>query len=231
MYSTKPVFGVSINSKQVLEKTIQFLKKKNWSKPEAKDSKLWFKPIAFFSYSVFEEESENIIKTGDSAVDLANFSQRPDISAYFQKFPTSHNLPEMLYDFKKMSAAEGTINSRILSDLAKKENVSETLLKLDKFQIAYFPVFELDAKCAGKSFYFEISGVDGKILNENSIPFCEKTFFEKIEENPNSLSSPVAFMDLFLPDFLKELFFNKIFQILVLAIAVLLILTAAKFFG
>ncbi len=230
MYSTKPVFGVLLNSKQVSEKAVQFLKKNNWSKPEAKDSKLWFKPIAFFSYNVFEEESENIIKTGNAAVDLANFSFRPEILEYYSKFPLSHVLPEMHYDFKKISISDGAINSRILSDLAKKENVSETLLNVEKFQIAYFPVFEVNAKSGEKFFPLEISGIDGKILNEKIVMFCEKSFFEKIEKNPESLSSPVAFLDLFLPDFLKELFSNKIFQILVLAIVALLVLTALNFF-
>jgi len=230
MYSTKPVFGILLNSKQVSEKALQLLKKNNWGNTEAKDSKLWLKPIAFFSYDVFEEESENIIRTGDAAVDLENFSFRPEILEYYLKFPMSHVLPELHYDLKKISAPDGAVNSRILSDLAKKENVSETLLKLEKFQIAYFPVFEVMAKSGEKVFFLEISAIDGKILNEKIVPFCEKSFFEKIEENPQSLSSPAAFLNIFLPDFLKELFFNKIFRILVLAIVVLLILTAIKFF-
>lgn len=211
MYCGKPVFPLNAQFVEIEKNAFSLLEKNNWASPETTGKKLAYYPICFFSFALAESQSKEVLKSENTAISVLEMVFKPELYGDFSKFEKqlSNTLPENIeFEFKKTELGDSEINSKILEKLSK-ENPN-TVAKISNLSIAYFPVWNLKIKALDGVFSIDASGVDGKILNQASIPPREPALLENEAK------------------FFSKLLSNDLFKILLIIIAALLLLTLLR---
>lgn len=195
-------FPVKITADDVREQVKELLEEKEWEEFEIQKPELWFFPYYVFTYNAFSESAdESGVKTvsegekGLTAMNAQSSELEESIGKQFDELENDLVTKPSVEEFKVLrfriqaSEAPRLAQLKIASKLGMdKENVVISGLKA-----VYFPVWLCDASFDEEKnqVEFQIDGVSGELLSEDTVPFRGRTGAELVEETVSDLYNPL----------------------------------------
>ena len=202
MFLGNPSLPISIDGGKARESVEAAISQRNWKEFSVNLAKLILVPYYFFEYSTYTEEekgSEKIV----AGVERGRLVFNPETSEVVEGI--SDSMPkegEMIHSIENIEELEvrktGLEGGKAekLCQLKTAEKLGKPLNKIivENTSLFYVPLWELNAEIDGQEIVLHVGAADGSILEEEKLPFREKTATELAKEAFEELKSPKAWL-------------------------------------
>ena len=201
VYLGKPTFPISFALEEVVGRIGDTLKSKHWHKFEMGDVKLVYVPYYIFNCDLFHEQEEDgkisEKHAGKHAISAVTRELNQKVADAFiehedklvnemqEAYPAV--IRKAVLDKKEMEKIAG------LRLAAWKETGSKHII-VSGLDMIYFPVWIVYVTVAEGTYKFEISALDGTVMEEDEVPEREKGFLEITGETLEELKEPGAWL-------------------------------------
>ena len=202
MYLGNPSIPISIDLDKAKDIVEQALKKRNWKDISIESGKILFVSYYFFEYSCFDEEErqgEKLVKNVQRGRLVLNPETNEIMEGVAEQLPKEgemqHELPEFEeFEVKKPSLkAKNARKIALLKTAELLEKPAERVEIMD-LHLFYIPIWEIKAKVKEQEVTINLSAANGQIIEEEKLPFREKTAGEITRETLNELKEPKAWV-------------------------------------
>ncbi len=206
MILNRPSFPISFTFEQTASTIEKVIKNNYWTEFSFASIKLRYVPYWFFNFDIFiesvhPERKEKVVadhKSESIAMNAMDGILNEGVASLMSKHkPERIKEPEQGYEFEVVSPliTEQKFEQLAKIRLAKKFEVGLNNVVISGQRMIYVPEWMLTVTVAEGNYQFNISAVDGQIMNEIEGPIREKGWIEVSKETISELKRPGAWAE------------------------------------
>ncbi|MBI4210767.1 MAG: hypothetical protein HY544_04650 [Candidatus Diapherotrites archaeon] len=197
MLLEKPAFPAVIDEEGAKKKVSQLIRKMHWADHDFSRSTLFYVPYWLYSYDAYSHDAGKTKHISSGFGSLNAFSNEPDagISGLVQdsglrKEKEVPDNPDARVIPPRISEADA--REIIAVRVASEEDSAKENVIVSGLEIAFVPIWLVEADVAGEKFSFRINAATGDMLNKHSVPRRRKGYAELTRELLDELSAPAG---------------------------------------
>jgi len=252
MILNRPSFPISFTFESCTSLIEKIVKDHYWTDFSFASIKLKYVPYWFFNYDIFveslhSERKEKIVsdhKFGSISLNALDGSLNEELALVIKDSKVERiREPVQGYEFEvsRPLILENKVEDIARIRLAKKFGVGLQNVVISGLRMIYVPEWILTVTVAEGNYQFNISAINGSILNEVEVPFRERGWIEVSKETISELKRPGAWIeyskgvlssaenvfgfDLFF-GFFRKLAYNRNFQLGFLFVLLIVVVLA-----
>jgi len=195
-------FPLSFSSDQVKNLIEELVKEKDWTDFKIKETRIEFTPFYYFSFDAFTESKEEgtVSETlhGTNVFDPINSQLNEGMALSLQGTQLTKEidvLEKIQFTEHKCGMNEEEAKIIVQIKIAEKLKIKKDNVLIHQLKKALFPAWFVSVEVNEVEYQLIISGIDGRMLSEDTIPFRRKKFGELFQETLSDLSSPKGWAD------------------------------------
>ncbi len=202
MYLGNPSLPISVEVDKARELAEKALRERNWKDFSIEAAKLIFVPYYFFEYNTYSEkerEGEKVVSGVERGKLVLNPETTEIMEGIAEQLPEEkalvHEIPDGL-EFEAKKPALKEKDAENICRLKTAEKLGKPIEKVSVMNVGlfYVPLWELGVKLREEQLSLYVSAVNGSVLEEESIPYREKTAAEITRETLQELREPKAWV-------------------------------------
>ncbi|MAG21926.1 MAG: hypothetical protein CL943_01290 [Candidatus Diapherotrites archaeon] len=193
---------IAVSADKAKELIQTALASRNWKDIFVEKTKLFLVPYYFFEYHTYSEKEHNgekIVSEVKKGVLVLDPETSEIVKGIAESLPPEKQMmreipQEQEFEIKKAKLEIGGAKKIALlktAEMIEKPLDKVSILNLKKF---YVPLWEMSGKIAKQDIVVHISAVDGNILEEDLLPYREKSAKEITKEALNELKDPKTWL-------------------------------------
>lgn len=195
-------FPLSFSLTELKKLIEELVKEKDWTDFKIKETRLEFTPFYYFSFDAFTESKEEgtVSETihGTNAFDPINSRLNEEIALSMHGIQLTQEIDvpeEIQFTGHKTEINEEQAKKIVQIKVAEKLKLKKDNVLIHQLKKVLFPAWFVSVEVEETEYQLIFSGIDGRMLCEDTIPFRKKGLGELFQETLSDLSSPKGWAD------------------------------------